>query len=264
MYPFFTIWWSKIYMTGAGIVISFLVFVIIVWYLSRRFLQSFWKFFYWLPLAITLIYFLGSYTQFILSNQSFLPRNLEQIFSIIWPYWYKFHFAGILLWLVVALFVFFNKIKTIENKKTWADIFFYWFSLCIVPLGIFLLLGDNFIGKTTDSFLAIKSLHPESQWNKFDAIYPIWLFLSLGALAVTLFFHIKRILLKKKWLWMQWFAILIIIINIVLMTQQYPRYMVIWFWNIIFDIKQHISFFVVMLCLYYHKKRNSPKLILKN
>ncbi len=264
MFPFFTIWWAKVYMTGVGIVISFLAFVIIVWYLSKRFLQWFWKFFYRLPLAITLVYFLGSYTQFVLSNQALFPTTIEQLFSIIGPYWYKFHFAWILLGLVISLFVFFKKIKTIENKKIWADIFFYGFTLCVVPLGIFLLLGDNFIWKTTDSFLAIKSLHSESQRNKFDSILPIWLFLSIGALAIALFFHIKRIIFKKRWLWMQWLAILLIMINIVLMMQQYPRYMVIWAWNISFDIKQHVSFFVIMICFYYHKKRNSPRPILEN
>ncbi len=264
MFPFFTIRWIKVYMTGIGIVISFAAFIIIVWYLSKRFLQWFWRFFYRLPLAITLVYFLGSYLQFVLSNQAFIPTNAEQILSIIWPYGYKFNFAGILLWIVISLFIFFRKIKTIENKKIWADIFFYGFTLCIVPLGFFLLLGDNFIGKTTDSFLAMRSLHLESQWNKFDAVYPIWLLLSIGALIIVTIVHTRRIIWKKRGMWMQWLARLLIMINIILMMQQYPRYMVISIGNISFDIKQHVSFFVIMLCLYYHKKWNSPKPILEN
>lgn len=264
MYPYLTIWWAKIYMTGIGIVISFLTFIIIVWYLSKRYLQGFWRFFYRLPLVITLVYFLGSYVQFMLSNQAIIPTTIEQLISIVGPYWYKFHFAGILLGLVIALCSFFKKIKTVENKKIWADIFFYAFTLCIVPLGIFLLLGDNFIGNTTDSFLGMKALHSESQRNKFDAVYPIGLFLSLGALAIALAVHIRRIIWKKRGFWLQWLAYLLIMINIILMIQQYPRYMVISMGNISLDIKQHLSFFVIMLCLYYHKKRNTPKPILEN
>lgn len=80
---------------------------------------------------------------------------------------------GILLGIVLSLILFFKKIKTIENRKIWGDIFFYAFGLCIVPLGIFLFLGDNFIGKGTDSFLGVQALHSESQRNKFDAVYPI-------------------------------------------------------------------------------------------
>lgn len=264
MYPYFTIRWSKIYMTGIGIVVSFLAFVIIVWYLSKRYLQWFWKFFYWLPIVITITYFLWSYTQFILSNQSFFPMNLEEIFSILWPYGYKFHFAGVLAWLVFSLLLFFRKIKTIENKKIWSDIFFYAFSLSLVPLGLFLLLWDNFIGNTTDSLFWMKALHSESQWNKFGSVLPIWLFLSLGSLFVVFFVHIKRIILKKKGFWLQWLAFLVIVINIVLVMQQYPRYMVISLWDISLDIKQHLSFFVVMLCLYYHKKWNIQKPVLDN
>lgn len=264
MYPFLTIWWAKIYMTGIGIVVSFLAFIIIVWYLSKRYLQGFWRFFYWLPLVITLVYFLGSYTQFLLSNQSIFPTTAEQLLSIIGPYGYKFHFAGIVLGLVIALFSFFKKIKTIENKKIWSDIFFYAFTLAIVPLGIFLLLGDNFIGNTTHWFMGMKALHSESQWNKFDAVYPIGLFLSIGSLLIALFVHIRRVVWHKRGFGMQGLAFLLIMINIILMMQQYPRYMVISVWNISFDIKQHISFFVIMLCLYYHKKRNTPKSILEN
>jgi len=264
MYPFLTIWWAKIYMTGIGIVFSFIIFIIIVWYLSKRYLQWFRKFFYWLPLVIALVYFLWSYTQFVLSNQTFIPTTIEQFISIIWPYWYKFHFAWILLWFVISIIVFFRKIKTVENKKIWADIFFYAFSLCIVPLGIFLLLWDNFIGQTTDWFMSMKSLHPESQRNKFWWVYPIGLLLSVWSLVTVLFFHIKRIFFGKRWYGMYWLAVLLIIINIILMMQQYPRYMVISAWNISLDIKQHVSFFVVMICLYYHKKWNTSKPILEN
>jgi hypothetical protein len=41
------------------------------------------------------------------------------------------------------------------------------------------MLGDNFIGFPTDSAIGIKALHFESQLNKFDAVYPIGLFLSI-------------------------------------------------------------------------------------
>jgi hypothetical protein len=133
-------------MTGIGIIISLLTLIIVVRYLSKKHLQGFWRFFYWLPLAITLVYFLWSYTQFILSNQSFFPATGEQILSIISPHGYKFHFAGIVLGVVISLIIFFRKIKTVENKKIWADIFFYGFTLSMVPLGIFLLLWDNFVG----------------------------------------------------------------------------------------------------------------------
>ncbi len=263
MFPFFTIWWAKIYMTWIGIIIAFLTFVVVVWYLSKRFLQWFWRFFYRLPLAITLSYLFGSYLQFVLTNQTIFPSSIAHILNILWPHEYKFHFGGILIGLVISLFVFFRKIKTIENKKTRIDIFFYAFALCLIPLGIFLLLGDNFIGQTTNSFLGMKSLHSESQRNKFDSVYPIGLFLAIGALLIVAYFRIKRIFSKKRGVGFQWIISLLIMINLVLMLQQYPRYMVLGTWWISIDLKQHISFFVIMLCLYYHKQRHTSKTTLE-
>lgn len=263
MYPYITIFDAKLYMTGVWIVISFLVFIAVVWYLSKKHLQSFWKFFYWLPLLISLIYFFGSYTQFILSTQSLFPSSITEFLSILSPYWYKFHFAGVLIGILISLIVFFKKIKTVENKKIWIDIFFFAFSLSIVPLWIFLLLWDNFIGNTTEWFLWVKSLHSESQRNKFYAVYPIWLFLSISWLLVALYIHIKRIINKRKRFWLLGIIILLILINIVLIMQQYPRYMVIWAWDLKLDIKQHISFFIIMYCLYLNKKWSAPKLIIE-
>ena len=119
MYPYLTIRGTKIYMTGVGIVFAFLTLISVVWYLSKRNLQSFWKFFYWLPIIITLVYFLGSYTQFILSSQTFFPKTISDFLSILSPYGYKFHFVGILIGIVISLSIFFRKIKTVENKKIW-------------------------------------------------------------------------------------------------------------------------------------------------
>ena len=150
-----------------------------------------------------------------------------------------------------------RKVKTKENRKIWADIFFFAFGLCLVPLGIFLLLGDNFIGLSTSSWIGIRSLHSESLWNKFDAVYPIGIFLSLLSLLSVFIIWIKRHLNKKVFGYgFLGFAILIFATNIVLMLQQYPRYFVFSLGNITFDIKQHVSFFVIMICLYTHNKLN--------
>jgi len=56
-------------------------------------------------------------------------------------------------------------------------------------------MGDNFMGVATDTRLGIKSLHSDSQRNKFSLVYPIGLFLSLGALFISLYIKIIK---KKK------------------------------------------------------------------
>ncbi|MEI8090727.1 MAG: hypothetical protein WCG98_00220 [bacterium] len=172
MYPYINLFGEKIFMTGMGIVVAFLTFLIVSIYLTRRYHQNFWKFFYRMPILIILCYFLGSYVQFFFDVGA-LPTNGAEFVTLISPYGYKFHFVGILLGVVIAIAIFLRKIKRIENKKIWTDILFYSLTLSLVPLGIFLLMGDNFIGLSTTSALGMKALHSESQWNKFNFVYPI-------------------------------------------------------------------------------------------
>jgi hypothetical protein len=56
------------------------------------------------------------------------------------------------------------------------------------------------------------------------------------------------------------FAILLFIINIVLLFQQYPRYGVISMGSVMIDIKQYVSFLAIMYCLYIHHKRRQHEL----
>jgi len=254
MFPYITIRWAKIYMTWFGIVIWFITFLVIAYYLIKKYHQDFWKFFYRLPVLTILVYLVWVYVDFALTT-SLIPRSRNELLTLISPYWYKFHFAWILIWAAIAFKIFFKKIKRNENKKIWIDILFYSIWLSIIPLGIFLLLWDNFVWKQCESLMCIKPLNIESELNKFNGVYPAWLFISIWAFLSVL---ITWILRKKKqwfWLWTQWFIILIILINIVMMTfQNYPRYWTISIQWIIFDIKQYVSFIVIMILIYWQQK----------
>jgi len=139
MYPYITLFGERFFMTGIGIVVSFLTFLVVSIYLTRRYHQNFWKFFYWMPLLILLCYFLGSYVQFVFDYGLF-PTTATAFMSLISPYGYQFHFVGLLLGMFIAMAVFIKKIKRIENKKIWIDILFFSVALSLVPLGVFLLM----------------------------------------------------------------------------------------------------------------------------
>ncbi len=252
MYPYIILWWSKLYMTWIGIVISFLVFLCIARYLTKRYHQNFWKFFYWLPFLIVLTYFLWSYVNFIF-DVGIIPTNWSEVGDLVSPYGYKFHFAWLLLGICISVYVFLKKIVRVENKKVWSDILFFSFALSLVPLGIFLLMGDHFIGNTTTTWLGIKTLHSDSQLNKFNLVYPIGLFLSLGSLFVTICI---KILKKKRFGYgMLGFALLLVLISLVLMMQQYPRHIVFSLGNSMFDIKQYAAWVVALISLLVYFKR---------
>lgn len=254
MYPYITLWAAKVYMTWIGIIIAFLTFLVVTLYLTKKTYQNFWKFFYWLPFLTISMYVLWVLTTFMLEKGS-SPSGIDSILGALSPYGYNFHFVWLLIGIIISLFVFFKRIIRIENKKAWIDILFFSFSLAIIPLGIFLMLWDNFIWIPTDSFIGIKGLHMESQLNKFISVYPIGLFLSIWALISAAIVRLLKITKKRKWYGILWFAILLFFTNIVFLFQQYPRYWVISVWNTLFDIKQYFSFLVIMWCLYLYNKR---------
>ena len=252
MYPYIILWWSKFYMTGIGIIVSFLVFVFVAQHLTKRYHQNFWKFFYWLPFLIVLTYFLWSYVNFLFTVGVF-PTNWSEFLTLLSPYGYRFHFTWILIGVFVSVSVFLKKITRVENRKVWSDIFFLSFTISLVPLWLFLLMGDNFIGASTTSWLGIKSLHSDSQRNKFNLVYPIGLFLSLGSLFVVLYI---KILKKKRFGYgMLGFSLILILISLVLLLQQYPRHMVFSLGTIMFDIQQYSAWVVALICYFIYKRR---------
>lgn len=250
MYPYITLFGEKLFMTGIGIVAAFLTFLIVSIYLTKRYHQNFWKFFYWMPLLIILCYFFGSYVQFFF-DYGWIPTSGMEFLTLLSPYGYKFHFVGLLVGIVLAIAVFLRNIKRVENKRIWIDILFYSITLSLVPLGLFLLMGDNFIGNSTSSFLGIKSFHSESQWNKFNLVYPIGMFLSVGALLVAWYITVVK---KKFGIGMLGFAIMLVVLALILMLQQYPRHGVVTIWGIMFDIKQYAALLIALRCFFIYRK----------
>jgi len=253
MFPYIIIWGLKVYMTGVGIVISFITFLLTGIYFCKKYKQSFWQFFYRAPLFVMLLYLLGTYVTFVM-QVSLIPTSYDQFMMWLSPYGFPFHFVWLLIATTISIAIFIKKIKRYENKKVWIDILFFSISISLIPLGFFLLLWDNFIGKPTDSWLWIRALHPDSQLNKFSTVFPIWLLLSLFSLAVTILLWIIRRIKKKYGLWLIWFIILLLGINIILLLQQYPRYGVVSIGQILLDIKQHLSFLIIMYCLWVYYK----------
>ncbi len=258
MYPYLEIFGIEFSMTWIGIIFSLCIFLFTVAYLCKKYHQDFLNFFYWMPIFIILPYFLGSYVQFVIDGHLF-PYTMNEILQILSPRNYAFHFIGILIGIVSAFSLFLRSFSRNETKKIWVDILFFALGLSLVPLGIFLLFGDNFLGKVYNGILHIKALHANSVLNKFDGVYPVWGFLSLVSLiSVTIIWIIKKYNTKKciTWIWLFGFIFLLIAINIVLQYQQYPKYIPIAYEGIVFDVKNYCSFFVVMFCLYAYNIRN--------
>ena len=123
MYPFIEVFGTKMYMTGVGIVLSCIVFLVTTYYLCKKYNQDFIKLFNWLPWLIIPAYVLG------LSSLKFLS-----------PYGYRFSIIGVLVSIAFSMVLFLRNFRRSETKKVWIDIFFFGFVNALTVLGIFLLL----------------------------------------------------------------------------------------------------------------------------
>ncbi len=258
MFPYFRLFGMEFSMTSIWIIAFLICYICIAYRLCKKRHQDFYKLFYFLPVAIFITYILWAYVYFFLNNKwVFFPRSGHEILDMLNPYGYHFHFVGIIIWVVISMLLFFSTIKRPENKRVWADILFFSITLSLIPLGIFLVFGDNFIWKASTWFLAVKPLTTNSELNKLWSVHPVWLFVSFAAIITTL---ITILLKRKKWIFWTWligFSILLICINIIFMYQQAPRYGVLALGNITFDIKQYISFFVIMLFILLYSNRKN-------
>ena len=74
---------------------------------------------------------------------------------------------------------FFKKIFMKTERYKWVDVMFYSFSAAMIPLGLFLMLGDTFIGKPTDAWFGVVALLNDSAWTNFGRVLPLGIFVSI-------------------------------------------------------------------------------------
>lgn len=247
MYPYIEVFWTQISMMTVGFVIAAIIFLVTARILTKRNHQDFLKLFYRLPWWIILSYILWRYISFSLETWNFIPSSFSSFLTILSPQNFNLHFVWLLLAWLIFLFIFFSSIKRTENKKIRADIIFLSLANALIVFWIFITLWDSIIWKPTDSIFAIRALTDNSALNKFDGVYPIWLFLSVGVLVIHVIVSVLSIILKKNWLWMWWLIWILMLLNIMFLFQSYPRYWLVSIFWMSFDVKQYASFIVIII-----------------
>ena len=254
MYPYLEVFWTKLYMTGIWIVVACFVFLITVYVLSKKYHQEFIRFFNWLPWLLICIYLSGLYFTFFFDG-GIIPTS----FGIFSPYWYNFSLVGILLAAFILILIFLSQFRRNETKKIWIDILFFWFVNALIVLWVFLVLWDNFVWKTYNWALHVTALVPDSALVKYWWVYPIWIFLSLWALAINLIITILKLILKKSGVGLLWFILLFILLMVILPFWNYPAHGVMSvFWMFTLDINYYVLIFLIIFCLFSYKKLKKP------
>ncbi len=259
MYPYIELGGLKIYMTGIGIVLSIIMFIVLMSFYTKRFGLNFWKFFNWLPVFLVLPYVLGGYFSYIIQYKDFLPINAIDIIRIITPYWYNFHFIWVSIGLIIALLLFLKTVSIKAEKYKRIDVFFYSFILSVVVLGFFLTLWDNFIWRDTKSMIWISALKADSELFKSNKVHPVGIYLSFVSIFTFWFTFFANYVFKKQGIWIIWFVVFLFLINFVFIFQQYPRHLVRSFGDFILDVKNYSTVIFIIFILFYYFRLNSKK-----
>lgn len=266
MYPYIHLWNLTLSMTGIWVVISFFVFVCVMYIRSNQEKLRFNVFFSNLIIFVLLLHILWKYFYLLFEYKIYFPTSYKEImFFLPNISWFQYHFV----WLLIACIIFFTwflKYKTkklIQPKRI--NIIFQSIIVSFIPLWFFLLLWDDFIWNNTNSFISIHPLTNESNLSTFNKTYPVWLFLSIGSFLI---FIIKRFIdsQTKQKNWYLWLWLFLIMLSIVFMFQQYTRHLVDPFWlthssNEILirifsaiDVKQYVLRLTALWMFYLQKK----------
>lgn len=259
MYPYIEIFWIKTSMMVVWVVVSFLIFLVTAWILTRKNHQDFLKLFYWLPVWIIFSYILWRYISFVFETWIYFPNSISAWVSLLSPHNFNFSFTWLLVASWISFAVFFSSIKRTENKKIWVDILFTSLANSIIIFWIFLTLWDIVIWNSTDGMFAIRALSGDSALTKFDWVYPIWLFISFWVLAVHVVVSLLSIILKKNWMGLWWILWILLVLSVVFLFQSYPRHWILTVGWLAFDIKQYVSVFVILHCIITAVKWNKKR-----
>lgn len=243
MYPYFIVQGHKIYAVWIGIVISAFVFVWIARYFAKKYKLQFSKLFFWLPTLLIASYLLWNWAWLALDNGIWFPlRSFATLGAWLSPYWYHFHFVWLILWAAFAWRKFFKHIFMKTEEYKWVDLFFFSFAASLVPLGLFLLLWDTFVGKTTDAWYGVVALLNDSEWINFGRVVPLGIIVSIvWFLSYIGIWLAQRFVKTPKIWWYLWFACIFFALHIIFLGQHYPRHWVLQIASYTLDIKNYIA-----------------------
>jgi hypothetical protein len=250
MYHYITIGDIKIYMTWLGILLTLAVFT----FTLRRYLHAYKLEHSFirkrLPLYGIALYLFSTYTWYAIESFVIIPLSWKQLLMYFSPTEYRFH----LVWILIAcLGIGRDTLRhvPIPQHEKWLDSLFHSITIACIPLGIFLLLGDNFIGMTTDTSYFVTAIRPDSNMAVYGKVFPLWLMVSVWWLACHVAANIFADTTKRKDVW-KWFAIFSLWLIAITMLQQYPRHLVMSLGTVIFDIKQYVLLLIAILFFVFH------------
>ncbi len=248
MYPIITIGSQQISMTWLGRIVGLAVFLIAVYHICPKKNLQFRKIFYWLPIPIISSYLLGSYVSFFLTRGQFFPFTRQEFGIILSPFNFEFHYVGILLGIILAIYIFFRDIHSKKEQYKRIETLSQAVAWSLIPLWVFLVLGDHFIG--VPSMRWWETFRGDiSRRSTLGKVAPIGIMISITGLVSWLIYALLKQRNKDINRGYILFCMLLVGIAITLIFQHSPKYWVLKIGPIVFDIKTYVSFLTIMVCL---------------
>lgn len=256
MYHIFTIGDIAISMVWLGI----LIFICIVTFIIRRKTSkfaalSFDKFFIHLPFIVLWSYLAWSWFWYVINQLVLIPTSFEQLFLYLSPTWRNFSLLWIIIWALLWFWSFLSK-QPYHHRSLRVDVFFEAVCIGVIPLGVFLVLGDSFIWIPTDWILWVSAIQADSKLALYNSVLPIWFGLSLAGMIGYGIMVLWRNS-WNPWYWYLWFAMLSIVLAWLTLYQNYARRVITVIGEVRLDIKQYIllAISVYLMIVRYRSKR---------
>ena len=252
MYHTLTLWSLVISMTWIWVIVSIITFLSVVARESKKHaVINYWIFFRYSPFIIITAYLIWAWARYFTNELIPFPTSIEQILLYISPVWWEFSLLWIIIWVLIACRSFLQK-QIYQQTIIRIDIWFKSLCRAMIPLWIFLLLWDAFIGIPTTSSIWVSAIKPDSAVALYNKVLPLGLWISLiGIIGVWFESFVTHWL--KPWHWFAWFAWIAWALAYLTLYQQYARRILILVWDIRFDIKQY---FLIALAIYFIILRN--------
>jgi len=173
MYHYITLGDAKIYLTGIGIILFLATFLVSVRYYCKKYQLNFSTFFHFVPQSILIIYLLGTYSRYLIESFIVFPTDPQQRLLYLTPQGYTFHFVGIVIGVFLCAHRFFKRAIKADQRRLWLEVFFHSLMRALIPLGVCLLMGDNFIGKQADGGIYVSAIRSDSAVAIYDKVIPL-------------------------------------------------------------------------------------------
>jgi hypothetical protein len=258
MYHTFTLWSITIALTGIWVIFFIVTFLRIVHRESYTYESiNFDGFFKYSPMIVILTYLLASRWWYFINELVILPTSSEQILLYLSPVWRKFSLLGIIAWIGLSVWSFLKK-QPQKDRIIRIDIFFKATCRSLIPLWIFLVLWDSFIGLPTQSSIWVSAIKVDSALGLYNKVLPIWIGISIiGILWVTAESLFKKYL--HQWHWYAGIGLILIGFAYITIYQNYARRILSSLWDTRLDVKQYVLVIIALGFLYVwwrHRRRS--------